>query len=98
MCVVSPFSLNTDFISWRGHFTKFLTTPYEKKEPWKMAVTKCNGTIFISEVETEKGKNDRLKRPPRQQEMCYWGYKFEDYVTQSISGIVYSSLRSLSCS
>lgn len=77
--------LNTDFISWRGHFTKFLCTPYEKREPWKIAATLFNGTIFLSEVETEKAKKDRLHRSPRHHEMCYWGYKFEDYTTQPVS-------------
>jgi len=77
-------SLNTDFISWRGHFTKFLLTPYENREPWKMGVTLFNGTIFISEIETEKSKHDRLNRSAKNEEMCYWGYKFEDYLTQSV--------------
>ena len=80
------FSLNTDFVSWRGHFTKFLLTPYENREPWKMAVSLFNGTWYISEIETEKARHDRLNRSEMQQEMCYWGYKFEDYLTQSVHG------------
>lgn len=80
------FSLNTDFIAWRGHFTKFLITPYQTREPWKMAVTKFKGTIYISEVETEKSRQERVNRSPIHQEMCYWGYKFEDYMTKSING------------
>lgn len=74
--------LNTDFVAWRGHLTKFLCTPYETREPWKMAATLYNGTIYISEVETEKAKFDRQHRSSRQNEMCYWGYKFEDYLTE----------------
>ena len=80
------FSLNTDFVSWRGHFTKFLLTPYENREPWKMAVSLFNGTWYISEIETEKARHDRLNCSEMQQEMCYWGYKFEDYLTQSVHG------------
>ncbi|XP_066929896.1 decapping and exoribonuclease protein-like [Clytia hemisphaerica] len=74
--------LNTDFVAWRGHFTKFLCTPYETREPWKMAVTLFNGTIYISEVETEKAEFDRKHRSPRQKEMCYWGFRFEGYLTK----------------
>ena len=77
--------LHTDFVSWRGHFTKFLCTPYETREPWQMAACKFNGTIYISEVETEFARNQRLNRTDMQNEMCYWGYKFEDYMTESLS-------------
>nr|XP_047135785.1 decapping and exoribonuclease protein-like isoform X2 [Hydra vulgaris] len=77
-------SLNTDFVTWRGHLTKILCAPYENNEPWKMAATLFNGTIYISEVETEKAKFDRSNRSPKHQEMCYWGYKFESYLTESM--------------
>lgn len=81
------FRLNTDFVAWRGHFTKFLCTPYETREPWKMAVTLFNGTIYISEVETEKAEFDRKHRSPRQKEMCYWGFRFEGYLTKPMHGM-----------
>lgn len=80
----SSFRFNTDFITWRGHLTKLLITPYQLREPWKFAATLYNGTIFISEIETEKAREERMNRNDRQREMCYWGYKFEDYVTKSI--------------
>ena len=51
-----------------------------------MAATFFNGTVYISEVETEKARLDRINRPERQKEMCYWGYKFEDYVTSMVQG------------
>ena len=51
-----------------------------------MAVSLFNGTWYISEIETEKAKHDRLNRSEMQQEMCYWGYKFEDYLTQPVHG------------
>lgn len=81
----SEFSFNIDFVSWRGHLTKFLITPYQLREPWKFGLTLFKGTIFISEIETEKAKYERVNRNTRQQEMCYWGYKFEDYVTKQMS-------------
>lgn len=79
----NDFSFNTDFISWRGHFTKFLITPYQLREPWKMAATLFKGTIFISEIETEKARFERVNRSEMHKEMCYWGYKFEDYMTKA---------------
>ena len=77
-----PFSFNTDFVSWRGHLTKFLVTPFQLREPWKFGLCLFKGTIFISEIETEKAFCERHNRNAMQREMCYWGYKFEDYVTK----------------
>ena len=51
-----------------------------------MDACRHNGSIFISEVETEEKKAQRLKQSERQKEMCYWGYKFEDYMTKPLSG------------
>ena len=53
-----------------------------------MAVTRFNGSIYISEVETEKAEFDRQHRSPRQKEMCYWGYRFEGYLTKPIHGMI----------
>ena len=53
-----------------------------------MAVTRFNGSIYISEVETEKAEFDRKHRSPRQKEMCYWGYRFEGYLTKPIHGMI----------
>ncbi len=75
------FRLLVDFIAWRGHFTKFLCTPYERREGWAMAVTLFNGTWYISEVETEENRARRKNMNSRELEMTYWGYKFEQYVT-----------------
>ncbi|XP_015242524.1 PREDICTED: decapping and exoribonuclease protein [Cyprinodon variegatus] len=72
--------LDFDFVTWRGHLTKLLTTPYETKEGWMLAVTRFNGTLYISEVETEAARRERLNRPEWNKEMMYWGYKFEQYM------------------
>uniref|UniRef100_A0A671XWK7 Decapping nuclease n=1 Tax=Sparus aurata TaxID=8175 RepID=A0A671XWK7_SPAAU len=68
-----------DFVTWRGHLTKLLTTPYEAREGWLLAVTRFRGTLYISEVETEASRRERENRTERHAEMMYWGYKFEQY-------------------
>uniref|UniRef100_A0AAV2KFJ4 Decapping nuclease n=1 Tax=Knipowitschia caucasica TaxID=637954 RepID=A0AAV2KFJ4_KNICA len=73
-------TLDVDFVMWRGHLTKLLTTPYENREGWMFAVTRFRGTIYISEVETEAARRDRDNRTERHSEMMYWGYKFEQYM------------------
>ncbi|XP_077980374.1 decapping and exoribonuclease protein-like [Glandiceps talaboti] len=78
-------NLHTDFITWRGHLTKLLCTPYENRDGWMMAVSLFNGTYYMSEVETEEAREQRLNMPDRQKEMTYWGHKFEQYVT-SVDG------------
>lgn len=61
--------------------TKLLCSPYNRTEPWKAAVTLYKGTIYISEIETEEAKIKTENQTPKQSEMCYWGLKFEDYLT-----------------
>lgn len=75
----SSCALDVDFVTWRGHLTKVLTTPYESREGWLLAVTRFKGTLYISEVETEAARKDRENRTERHGEMMYWGYKFEQY-------------------
>ncbi|CDQ83311.1 unnamed protein product [Oncorhynchus mykiss] len=75
----SPCALGVDIVTWRGHLTKLLTTPYETREGWLLAVTRMGGTLYISEVETEAARRDRENRTERHEEMMYWGYKFEQY-------------------
>ncbi|XP_006820314.1 decapping and exoribonuclease protein-like [Saccoglossus kowalevskii] len=76
-------NLHTDFITWRGHLTKILCTPYENREDWKMAVSLFNGTYYISEVETEESRDRRKNMTSAHKEMTYWGYKFEQYVVSA---------------
>lgn len=87
-----PDNLLTNFVSWRGMLTKLLCSPYNKQEPWKMAVTLYNGTIYFSEIETEESRARTARETPREQQMCYWGMKFEDYMTSS-GWLLISSMR-----
>ena len=77
--IPSSSDLEVDFVTWRGHLTKLLTTPYETREGWLLAISRLGGTLYISEVETEAARTDRENRAESHEEMMYWGYKFEQY-------------------
>lgn len=79
MTTASSCALDFDIVTWRGHLTKLLTTPYEAREGWLLAVTRFRGTLYISEVETEAARRERDNRTERHEEMMYMGYKFEQY-------------------
>ncbi|CAI5768107.1 Decapping nuclease [Podarcis lilfordi] len=72
--------LNADFVTWRGHLTKVLTTPYENQDGWLLAVSLFRGTLYISEVETEAARRQREQRTDLLKELMYMGYKFEQYM------------------
>uniref|UniRef100_K7FR26 Decapping nuclease n=1 Tax=Pelodiscus sinensis TaxID=13735 RepID=K7FR26_PELSI len=67
-------------ITWRGHLTKVLTTPYENHEGWLRAVSLFRGTLYVSEVETPAARQQREQRSDMLQELAYMGYKFEHYM------------------
>ncbi|XP_044275645.1 decapping and exoribonuclease protein [Varanus komodoensis] len=73
-------ALNADFVTWRGHLTKVLTTPYETQDGWLLAVSLFRGTLYISEVETETARRQREQRSDLLKELMYMGYKFEQYM------------------
>nr|6WUF_A Chain A, Decapping and exoribonuclease protein [Mus musculus]6WUK_A Chain A, Decapping and exoribonuclease protein [Mus musculus] len=67
-------------VTWRGHLTKLLTTPYERQEGWQLAASRFQGTLYLSEVETPAARAQRLARPPLLRELMYMGYKFSQYM------------------
>jgi len=78
--------LNTDFVCWRGLLTKLVCTPYENRTGWKLAVIRHQGTYFLCAFDTEVDVLARQQQNARQKEMCYWGWKFEQYVTADRPG------------
>ena len=62
-----------------------LCSPYNKSDPWKVAATLHNDTIYLCEIETEEAKRKTANQTPREKQCCYWGVKFEDYMT--VTGI-----------
>jgi hypothetical protein len=85
--------LNTDFVCWRGLLTKFLCTPYENREGWLVAITLFNGTYYLCEFETEQKKEQNASRTQRDDEMCCWGWKFEQYLTAGELMTLFSSYK-----
>lgn len=75
-----PGWLAAAIVTWRGHLTKLLTTPYERQEGWQLAASRFQGTLYLSEVETPAARAQRLARPPLLRELMYMGYKFEQYM------------------
>ncbi|ESO84783.1 hypothetical protein LOTGIDRAFT_54612, partial [Lottia gigantea] len=78
--------LNTDFVCWRGLLTRLVCTPYEYRDDWKIAVIRFRNTYFLCESMTEDRKKQVDNTTPRQDEMSYWGWKFEQYITSSENG------------
>lgn len=76
-----PDNILTNFVCWRGLMTKFLCTPYNKSEPWKVAASLHHGTIYLRELDTEEKRRKDANMSLREKQMCYWGLKFEDYMT-----------------
>uniref|UniRef100_A0A8C5MWR7 Decapping nuclease n=1 Tax=Leptobrachium leishanense TaxID=445787 RepID=A0A8C5MWR7_9ANUR len=72
--------LDRDFVTWRGHLTKILCTPYENQEGWLLAVSLFKGTLYISERETEVARKKREEKTTMQDKLMYSGYKFESYL------------------
>jgi RAT1-interacting protein len=56
-------------------------TPYENEKGWKIAAARHRNCIYMCEYETQQKVNDKRCKDPRQKEMSYWGFKFEQYVT-----------------
>ncbi|XP_059571237.1 decapping and exoribonuclease protein isoform X2 [Alligator mississippiensis] len=75
-----------DVVTWRGHLTKVVTTPYERREGWLLAATRFHGTIYVSEVETVAARAQRLARSEDLRRLIYMGYKFEQYMCAERAG------------
>lgn len=78
--------LHTDFVCWRGLLTKLLCTPYESRDGWQIAVTRYNDTFYLCEFETNERVQQKQRETVKQQEMSYWGFKFEQYLTAKKPG------------
>ncbi|KAI1285285.1 Decapping and exoribonuclease protein [Halotydeus destructor] len=81
---VGPFQLNTDFISYRGTFTKILTLPYERFDDLLIFAQKYKNTIYFDDKPTaaklaktkQDGGDERLNM------LSYSGFRFEKYIVK----------------
>ncbi|WAR21026.1 DXO-like protein [Mya arenaria] len=78
-------NMQTYFICDRGLLKRLLHTPYVKKETWKFAVTLHKGTYYFCEYHTDQ-KLAFIKQMTggRDEEMCAWCFKFEQYLTANM--------------
>ncbi|KAI2799253.1 hypothetical protein RDWZM_006808 [Blomia tropicalis] len=68
--------LETDFLSYRGVFTKIMTAPFVQ-EKWLIGATKFKGTIYLCPYYENDTPNEIHN------EFSYGGIRFEDYITLS---------------
>ncbi|VBB76221.1 Putative Protein RAI1 [Podospora comata] len=80
--------IDAKFVTWRGMMTKFLIAPYpyDDDDGFEMNATLFQDCIFIEEnwvfaAEKKAKQNSGWKGPISQEEMTFWGYKFETLAT-----------------
>ena len=80
---LSQISDHAYFISYRGLFTRIMMSPYDYFNDWQFTTIKHGNNIYMFESDTllsidqeENMNDDELK-------FCYYGHKFEDYVTKA---------------
>ncbi|CAF2705172.1 unnamed protein product [Rotaria sp. Silwood2] len=72
-----------DFLSWRGVLRLIMFSIYEKHSDWLLAVIKFKNAYFLCEFETEMQTKDEQNMTPEHRSFCYYGHKFEEYVTKN---------------
>jgi hypothetical protein len=58
---------------------------YEKHSDWLLAVIKYKNAYFLCEYVTDMQLKDEQNMTPEHRSFCYYGHKFEEYVTKSKS-------------
>ena len=56
---------------------------YEKHSDWLLAVIKLKNAYFLCEYVTDKQIQDERNMTAEHRAFCYYGHKFEEYVTKS---------------
>lgn len=72
--------LSVDYVTLRGHLRKVLTTPYETREGWQLAVSLFCGTLYLSEIVPEAVQRQQKQCSERDKQQTYMGFKFEKYM------------------
>ncbi|XP_052773258.1 decapping and exoribonuclease protein-like isoform X1 [Mya arenaria] len=77
-------NMQTHFICRRGLLNRLMRTMYAKKDDWKFAVSLHKGTYYLCECPTDQSlAKIKHMMGEKDEEMCGWGYKFEQYLTAS---------------
>ena len=64
-----------------------MCVPYENRDDLMIGVIRFRGTYFLCEFDTELKIQQKKNTTPKQEEMCAWGFKFEQYVTVGMNSI-----------
>ncbi|CAF1215856.1 unnamed protein product [Adineta ricciae] len=72
-----------DFLSWRGVLRLIMFSIFEKQSDWLLAVVKFKNAYFLCEYVTEKQLKEEENMTPEHRSFCYYGHKFEEYVTKN---------------
>ncbi|CAI4226165.1 unnamed protein product [Auanema sp. JU1783] len=73
---------NADFVCFRGLLTKVGCAAFvNRNDSWEARAIKIDGIIYICEVPTPEELERRTKLTEKDELMCYYGHKFEQYVT-----------------
>ncbi|ALC49162.1 CG9125 [Drosophila busckii] len=73
--------LQADVITFRGILRQIMGTPYERQKDYCLVATLFHGSIYLAKLETPEQREERQQMPSQQQDMCSWGFKFEQYCT-----------------
>ncbi|KAK4179864.1 RAI1 like PD-XK nuclease-domain-containing protein [Triangularia setosa] len=81
-------AIDAKFVTWRGMMTKFMGSPYDE-DGFEMNATLFQDCVFIEEnwgfkagrEAEQQQQNGSWKGPVSQQQMQFWGYKFETLAT-----------------
>ncbi|CAG9782983.1 unnamed protein product [Diatraea saccharalis] len=71
---------NARIFCYRGLMTCVACTPYENKDPWKIAVILFKGNIFLCARDTEEKIYQKCHMTEQDKKFTSWGYKFEQYM------------------
>ncbi|CAF2999220.1 unnamed protein product [Rotaria socialis] len=71
-----------DFLSWRGVLRLIMFSIFEKHSDWLLAVIKFKNAFFLCEYVTDMQVKDEQNMTPEHRSFCYYGHKFEEYVTK----------------
>ena len=55
----------------------------EKQSDWSLAIVKFKNAFFLCEYVTDKQVKNEQAMTAEQRSFCYYGHKFEEYVTKS---------------